>query len=75
MMQKNPVTLTVDSSMKGLGAAVIQEDGAVAYASRTLTPAETRYAQIEKEMLAVVFAFTKFHKLLYAKDDIKVESR
>ena len=33
-----------------------------------------RYAQIEKEMLAVVFGCTKFHKLIYGKDDIKIES-
>ena len=71
---RKPVTLSVDASMQGLGAAVIQGDGTVAYASRVLTPAETRYAQIEKEMLAVVFGFTRFHKLLYAKEDITVES-
>ena len=34
--------------MKGLGATVIQKNGVVAYASRALTPAEQRYAQIEK---------------------------
>jgi len=30
------------------------------FASRALTDPETRYAQIEKEMLAVVFALQKF---------------
>ena len=69
-----PVTLTVDASTKGLGAAIVQEDGTVAYASRALTSAETRYAQIEREMLAVVFGFTRFHKLLYGKLDVTVES-
>ena len=29
--------------------------------------AEIRYAQIEKELLAVVFAFTKFHQYVYSK--------
>ena len=60
--------------MKGLGAAVIQKNGVVDYASRALTPAEQRYAQIEKEMLAVVFGCEKFHKLLYGKRDVTIES-
>lgn len=68
------ITLTVDASMKGLGAAVVQENGVIAYASRALTPAEQRYAQIEKEMLAVVFGITRFHKLIYGKQDVIVES-
>lgn len=59
--------------MKGLGAAFIQQSGVVAYASRALTPAEQRYAQIEKEMLAVVFDCEKFHKLLYGKSDVTIE--
>ena len=69
-----PVKLSVDASVKGLGAAVIQENGVVAYASRAMTPTEQRYAQIEKEMLAVVFGCTKFHKLIYGKSDVIIES-
>ena len=38
-----------------------------------MSSAETRYAQIEKELLAVVFAFNKFHQYVYSKDVI-VES-
>ena len=48
--------------------------GVVAYASRALTSTEQKYAQIEKEMLAVVFGCTRFHKLLYGKDDVTIES-
>ena len=69
-----PVTLTVDASNKGLGAAILQSNGVVAYASRALTPTEQRYAQIEKEMLSVVFGCTKFHKLIYGKNDITIEN-
>ena len=52
---------------------LLQDGKPVAYASRALSSAETRYAQIEKELLAVVFAFTKFHQYVYSKD-VTVES-
>lgn len=65
-----PVTLTCDASCYGLGAACLQEEGPVAYASRTLTDTETRYAQIEKELLAVVFACTKFKDYVYGKPTV-----
>ena len=69
-----PLLLSVDASNKGLGAATIQDSGVVAYASRALTATEQRYAQIEKGMLAVVFGCTRFHNLLYGKDDVTIES-
>ena len=50
-----------DASECGLGSALMQEGKPVAYASRTLTETEKRYAQIEKEMLAVAFGLEKFH--------------
>lgn len=62
-----PVTLTCDASQHGLGAACLQEGKPIAYASRTLTQTETRYAQIEKELLAVVFACSKFNDYIYGK--------
>lgn len=69
-----PILLTVDSSSKGMGIAAIQSNGVVAYASRALTPTEQRYAQIEKEMLAIVFACQRFHTLIYGKQDVTIES-
>ena len=69
-----PILISVDASMKGLGAAAIQDNGVIAYASRALTPTEQRYAQIEKEMLAVVFGCLKFHKLIYGKSNVTIES-
>ena len=49
-----------DASKKGLGAALLQEGQPIAFTSRTVTDTETRYAQIDMEMLAIVFAAEKF---------------
>ena len=68
-----PVTISCDASQSGLGAVILQDSKPIAYASRALTDTETRYAQIEKELLAVVFAFHRFHQYVYGKDVI-VES-
>ena len=68
-----PVTITCDASQTGLGALLLQDNKPIAYASRALTDPETRYAQIKKELLAVVFAFTRFHQYVYGKE-VKVES-
>lgn len=46
---------------------MLQEGQPVAYASRALTDTECRYAQIEKEMLAVVFGLEKFNQCVYGK--------
>ena len=44
------------------------------YASRALTPPETRYAQIEKELLAIVFACDRFEAYIYGRDRVSIES-
>ena len=49
------VTIQCDASQSGLGAALMHNGQPVAYASRALTPPETRYAQIEKNLLTIVF--------------------
>uniref|UniRef100_A0A8D3CRT6 Reverse transcriptase RNase H-like domain-containing protein n=1 Tax=Scophthalmus maximus TaxID=52904 RepID=A0A8D3CRT6_SCOMX len=49
-----PLTLQADSSKDGLGACLLQDGRPVCYASRALTNTEKRYAQIEKELLAIV---------------------
>lgn len=61
------VILTCDASQYGLGAACLLDGKPVAYASQTLTDTETRYGQIEKELLAVVFACSKFNDYVYGK--------
>ena len=62
------VTISCDASQSGLGAAIMQENKPVAFASRALTEAETRYAHIEKELLAVVFAFSRFHQYVMSME-------
>ena len=53
--------------IKGLGADLLQDEKPLAYASRALTPTQQRYAQIEKETLAIVHGVHKFHQYIYGK--------
>ncbi|XP_039453132.1 uncharacterized protein K02A2.6-like [Culex pipiens pallens] len=59
-----PITIECDASSIGLGVVVYQRDEVVGYASRTLTATEKNYAQIEKELLAILFACTRFDQLI-----------
>ncbi|XP_062538458.1 uncharacterized protein K02A2.6-like [Armigeres subalbatus] len=66
------IIVAADASQSGIGACLLHRfpDGslkAVAHASRSLTPAEANYGQIEKEGLALVFAVTKFHRMLLGR--------
>ena len=62
---KLPTTIQVDASKYALGAALVQEDRVIAYASKSLTDTETRYANIERELLACVFGAERFHTYVY----------
>ncbi len=57
----------VDASIKGLGAAMIQCNKPVAFASKSLTDAEKRYACIERKLLAIVFGIQRFHVYLFGR--------
>lgn len=69
-----PVTLSVDASQLGVGAVLIQNAQPIAFSSRTLTEAQTRYAQIEKETLAIVHGCTKFHDYIFGQHAVTVET-
>ena len=65
--------LETTANISGLGAILSQQhsDGKlhpVAYASRTMTTQEKKYAAMELEMLVVVWAVSHFHTYLYGHD-------
>lgn len=71
---KKPVTIQTDSSSFALGCAMMQENIPVAFASKTLTQTQKNYAQIEKEMLAIVFACNRFDQYICGRSDVIVET-
>ena len=72
------IKVSTDASKDGIGGVLLQAEGEhwkpVAYASRTMTETECRYAQIEKECLGLVFGLEKFHSYIYGLPTFTVET-
>ena len=68
------VTIQADASQTGLGAALMQDGQPISYASRAMTDTEQNYAQIEKELLAIVFACERFNDYIYGRNVVHVET-
>ncbi|GFT56856.1 retrovirus-related Pol polyprotein from transposon opus [Nephila pilipes] len=61
------IIIQCNSSKDGLGSCLIQKGQPVSFVSRSLTNTEKNYAQIEKELLAIVFSFEKYHNFVYGR--------
>lgn len=64
--------IIADASPVGLGAVLIQFNNygprIISYASRSLSSTEQKYAQTEKEALALVWGVERFHFYIYGKE-------
>ena len=71
-----PIRLYCDASAVGVGACLMHVirgcEQPVMYASRSLSTAQSKYSQIEREALAIIFAVKKFHQYLYGKEFVLV---
>lgn len=61
------IILQADASTTGLGATLLQDQKPIAFASKTLTDTELRYANIERELLAVVYGCERFYLYLFGR--------
>ena len=67
-----PINLAGDAATYRLDAVISHmllegNECLMVYASHTFSPAECKYAQLEKEAASLIFVIYKFHKYLYVK--------
>ena len=57
-----------------MDACCLQDGQPVEYAARALTETEQSWAQIEKELYAILFAMEKFHSYVFDQRQVTVET-
>ena len=65
-----PHVIQTDASEKGLGGVLLQEGRPVMYISRSLTPTEANYSNIERELLSLVFGMERLHNFVYGGETL-----
>ena len=75
---EKPTKVSADASSYGIGGVLLQREGTdwkpVFYASRSLSETEKRYAQVEKESLAVTWCCEKFADYLIGMHRFTIET-
>ena len=61
---KKPFTIHTDASHTQLGAVISQDNKPIAFYSRKLNDAQTRYTTTERELLSIVETFKEFRNIL-----------
>ena len=70
--------LQTDASLYGISGILCQEDDTkqlqtISYASRILSPAETRYSVIERELLAIVWSLGHYSHIIFGQE-VKIQT-
>ena len=63
---RKETVLQMDTSTKGLGACLLQDNKPIYFASKALTETQRGYMAIEIESLTVAWTVEKFHHFLYS---------
>lgn len=75
---KRETKVSADASKNGIGAVLLQKHDEhwrpVAYAARSMTSCEVRYAQIEKECLGLAYACERFDEYIYGLPTVQLET-
>ena len=66
-----PIVLTCDGSPTGVAGVLSHiingSERPIAFASRSLTPAEQNYSQLDREALAIIFSVSHFYMYLFGR--------
>ena len=60
-----PISIETDASQSGLGAVLLQEGRPILFMSKALTDTQSRYSNIEREILGMVTGVEHFHQYLW----------
>ena len=68
------VTLSTDASSHSIGATILEDGKPLEFAAKSMTDCQTRYSQIEKELLAILFVCERFKYYVIGQERVVVET-